>query len=388
LILPWCLESATGLPACLLKFTSGAQVTLLLIVHHHYPHKFRVLASSQFITNPSLQTCSRKPSLPIQQTLTSNMAGGGSNGNRKESRKESRDNRGSNSSDQSFSSIGHAYITRGRTRPNVPITSKFKTEMCHYLREHNECPFSSYCTYAHSASELRYIERHPKHKTQLCRDFNEVGYCSFGERCSFVHHHPIMTDLLRKIAASLVKLSAQRSVRHRTTSAEILMTEEPINYENFAEGVTDTVGGDSGPRHSDPINPLEQHAIQQGCNSVTSMDYLRPSTASSGYQSGNPSPATSPFPELPRNSSSLLFPITADCEPWSMAADEPVSPVKPACTISAPSATTADGSSSTNESELDTAEEPSSPLPPRQNRLPVFRSICDDSATQHGDKKL
>jgi len=60
--------------------------------------------------------------------------------------------------------------------------------MCHYLFEQGECPFGEYCTYAHSESELRFIERHPKHKTLPCRDFSTVGFCPFGERCSFIHY--------------------------------------------------------------------------------------------------------------------------------------------------------------------------------------------------------
>lgn len=76
---------------------------------------------------------------------------------------------------------------KGRTRLDLPLSSKFKTEMCHYLKEQGRCPYGDICTYAHNTNEIRFIERHPKHKTLPCRDFSE-GFCPFGERCSFIHN--------------------------------------------------------------------------------------------------------------------------------------------------------------------------------------------------------
>ncbi|OQR77299.1 mRNA decay factor CTH2-like [Tropilaelaps mercedesae] len=88
-------------------------------------------------------------------------------------------------------------LLRGRTRPNLPLSSKYKTELCHYLAEQGRCPFGDQCTYAHSKTELRYIERHPKHKTLPCRDFSTVGFCPFGERCSFIHYKRDPDDILK-----------------------------------------------------------------------------------------------------------------------------------------------------------------------------------------------
>lgn len=50
------------------------------------------------------------------------------------------------------------------------------------------------CRYAHSASELRKIERHPRYKTQICRTYHENGTCPYGVRCTFIHEHQSMAN--------------------------------------------------------------------------------------------------------------------------------------------------------------------------------------------------
>ncbi|XP_018496673.1 protein TIS11 isoform X2 [Galendromus occidentalis] len=100
---------------------------------------------------------------------------------------------------------------KGRTRPNVPLSSKFKTEMCHYLSEQGRCPFGEHCTYAHSKDELRFIERHPKHKTLPCRDFSTEGFCPFGERCSFIHYKSDPEAMWKSLSSSVVTDASEQS---------------------------------------------------------------------------------------------------------------------------------------------------------------------------------
>lgn len=50
------------------------------------------------------------------------------------------------------------------------------------------------CRYAHSASELRKIERHPRYKTQICRTYHEKGTCPYGVRCTFIHEQQSMAN--------------------------------------------------------------------------------------------------------------------------------------------------------------------------------------------------
>lgn len=178
-------------------------------------------------------------------------------------------------------------IARGRTRPSVPLSSKYKTEMCHYQMELMHCPFGEQCTYAHARAELRHIERHPKHKTQACRDFSTVGFCPFGARCSFIHAKPEAeisnfardTDFLRPPTASSGYSSRASSISpcySRTSSASDL-SDVPgvcLRYEVVEEGSTFfpvplplprrrlpvfegfALRGGSGPAHFQPTSML------------------------------------------------------------------------------------------------------------------------------------
>jgi len=312
---------------------------------------------------------------------------------RREYRKEAREIK----HNQSLPSHGHANISRGRTRPNVPITSKFKTEMCHHLKEYNECPFSSYCTYAHSPDVLRFIERHPKHKTQLCRDFNEVGYCSFGERCSFIHHHDNYDDLLSRVLKMQKKLSEKlgRQIHESKPFPPRLYVESIDTYSHFEEGVTDSAG-DDGPRHSDPIiKPLEEphddsvpeNYTIPGLPAIHDNHYLRPPTASSGYHSGFASPLSSPSPQIPGNSSFIFrtSSLSSDCDPWMIVDETCISPMSAMpnnCHNSIASSGVPDhlNSSIGNLVRSQFAANP-------HRRLPVFRSICaeDDGVSSFTD---
>ncbi|XP_050037616.1 uncharacterized protein [Dermacentor andersoni] len=79
------------------------------------------------------------------------------------------------------------------------FSSRYKTEMCHHLEEQGFCSFGAGCVYAHSAAELRPLQRHPKHRSQLCKDFHEEGFCSFGGRCSFIHTKRETADIVSDV---------------------------------------------------------------------------------------------------------------------------------------------------------------------------------------------
>jgi len=157
-------------------------------------------------------------------------------------------------------------ISRGRTRPNVPSMCKFKTEWCHYLLELAVCPFGNECTYAHSVSELRVIDRHPRHRTENCRDYCDEGYCPFGERCSFIHARESVEELHRQIFQSYQELAKI----YNDCRPDIIITEDMIDA--------------------------------FGNREIDDPDFVRPATASSGYSSSSVSPSVSPTPDADRDS--------------------------------------------------------------------------------------
>ncbi|KAH8551505.1 hypothetical protein BGW37DRAFT_493919 [Umbelopsis sp. PMI_123] len=70
----------------------------------------------------------------------------------------------------------------------------YKTEWCRNWQELGVCRYDKKCRYAHSASELRKIERHPRYKTQICRTYHEKGTCPYGVRCTFIHEQQSMAN--------------------------------------------------------------------------------------------------------------------------------------------------------------------------------------------------
>jgi len=63
----------------------------------------------------------------------------------------------------------------------------YKTELCRSFEETGHCRYGSKCQFAHSESELRHVDRHPKYKTEMCKTFWELGTCPYGKRCCFIH---------------------------------------------------------------------------------------------------------------------------------------------------------------------------------------------------------
>jgi len=75
----------------------------------------------------------------------------------------------------------------GATTPVVP--GRYKTELCRsYEESGGSCRYGEKCQFAHGASELRSVDRHPRYKTELCRTFHTRGFCAYGPRCHFIHN--------------------------------------------------------------------------------------------------------------------------------------------------------------------------------------------------------
>ena len=74
--------------------------------------------------------------------------------------------------------------------PETPRDKKlslYKTELCRTWEETGVCRYGPKCQFAHSGTELRTIDRHPKYKTEMCKTFWERGTCPYGKRCCFIH---------------------------------------------------------------------------------------------------------------------------------------------------------------------------------------------------------
>jgi len=176
---------------------------------------------------------------------------------------------------------------KGRTRPNVPVSSKFKTEMCHYLSEQGRCPFGEHCTYAHSRDELRFIERHPKHKTLPCRDFSTEGFCPFGERCSFIHHKSDPDAMWKSLTSTFKRDGSERSGE---MTHDLMRQNVRFDF---------------------------QSAEKRTAEKRTMMDFLRPPTPSSGYagslvSSRSPSPTGYSMPSSCSSSCSDLSDLCSE----------------------------------------------------------------------------
>lgn len=63
----------------------------------------------------------------------------------------------------------------------------YKTEICRSFEENGFCRYGPKCQFAHSLSELRLVERHPRYKTEICKTYWDDGTCPYGKRCCFIH---------------------------------------------------------------------------------------------------------------------------------------------------------------------------------------------------------
>jgi hypothetical protein len=74
-----------------------------------------------------------------------------------------------------------------KAKENFKKKALYKTELCISAQETGECPYGMKCQFAHSPSELRQLDRHPRYKTERCNTFWEKGTCPYGRRCCFIH---------------------------------------------------------------------------------------------------------------------------------------------------------------------------------------------------------
>lgn len=74
--------------------------------------------------------------------------------------------------------------------PNYHTLKKlalYKTEICRSFEETGHCRYGTKCQFAHSPSEIRKVQRHPRYKTEICKTYWRDGTCPYGKRCCFIH---------------------------------------------------------------------------------------------------------------------------------------------------------------------------------------------------------
>ncbi|KAL2920388.1 hypothetical protein HK105_200461 [Polyrhizophydium stewartii] len=111
--------------------------------------------------------------------------------------------------------------------------SLYKTELCRTWEETGSCKYGSKCQFAHSAAELRVVERHPKYKTEMCKTFWEKGTCPYGKRCCFIHlesearEPPLSSSSKERRLPAAIRTSAAASAANGSGSAASPATSIP-----------------------------------------------------------------------------------------------------------------------------------------------------------------
>ncbi|KAJ3176677.1 hypothetical protein HDU85_006848 [Gaertneriomyces sp. JEL0708] len=85
----------------------------------------------------------------------------------------------------------------------------YKTELCRSWEETGTCRYGNKCQFAHSESELRPVDRHPKYKTEMCKTFWEKGTCPYGKRCCFIHTERDVEKKMYDIDKKLIVIRKQ-----------------------------------------------------------------------------------------------------------------------------------------------------------------------------------
>lgn len=101
------------------------------------------------------------------------------------------------------------------------------------------------CRFAHGASELRPVSRHPKYKTQPCKTFREQGHCPYGPRCLFIHEDPLEAQQSSSLAGSNVSPSA---LAGQMSSLSLGRTDEPEPHAAGNAKGRQQSRGNKGPR--------------------------------------------------------------------------------------------------------------------------------------------
>jgi len=121
----------------------------------------------------------------------------------------------------------------------------YKTELCRSYEETGHCRYGSKCQFAHSESELRHVDRHPKYKTEMCKTFWEQGTCPYGKRCCFIH---TPRDLSKKEDApgQTPTTPIKKSFQEPTVTITKPKVSTPDNSNTLSEGETIAITSEEG----------------------------------------------------------------------------------------------------------------------------------------------
>jgi len=120
----------------------------------------------------------------------------------------------------------------------------YKTELCHSFEETGHCRYGSKCQFAHSESELRHVDRHPKYKTEICKTFWEQGTCPYGKRCCFIHK---LRDVSKKEEVPTATPTTPVKKNLQESSANVAKPKVNSTDNNtLSEGETIAVTGEEG----------------------------------------------------------------------------------------------------------------------------------------------
>lgn len=97
----------------------------------------------------------------------------------------------------------------------------YKTEICRSHSETGFCKYGNKCQFAHSLTELRNVNRHPRYKTETCKTFWEEGSCPYGTRCCFIHVKNEFKEN-HELISKLITDETQSDEKFCDTSVEIL----------------------------------------------------------------------------------------------------------------------------------------------------------------------
>ncbi|TPX68020.1 hypothetical protein SpCBS45565_g03381 [Spizellomyces sp. 'palustris'] len=141
--------------------------------------------------------------------------------------------------------------------------SLYKTELCRSWEETGTCRYGNKCQFAHSETELRPVDRHPKYKTEMCKTFWEKGTCPYGKRCCFIHTEKDVEKKLQDIDKKLIVIrkpsdekTAGLSVQTRDRASTLSSSHESIM------GVGDEPGDNvQSPTHASFINTAPPKSV-------------------------------------------------------------------------------------------------------------------------------
>lgn len=119
----------------------------------------------------------------------------------------------------------HAELQAQQSREAQQQAQLYKTELCRSFETFGACRYGRKCRFAHGASELREVIRHPKYKTVRCRTWALTGTCKYGHKCLFLHDEDVALsdDLIDPKSALAGRVGRAGSGLRRAESM-------PVNY--------------------------------------------------------------------------------------------------------------------------------------------------------------